>query len=79
VTQTTLRHGNYDYLTNTVRWDPAISERTLPSSLYLSQKPAFFSTGKGYTWPWVDPTGTTQLHELPAKARFDANTPFVQP
>jgi len=80
VTETAVRHGNYDYLTNTVRWDPAFSERSLPSSLYLSQKPAFFSAGKGYTWPWVDPTGTTtQLYELPAKARFDANTPFVQP
>jgi hypothetical protein len=80
VTETAVRHGNYDYLTNTVRWDPAISDRNLPSSLYLSQKPAFFSAGKGYTWPWVDPTGTTtQLYELPAKARFDAGTPFVQP
>ena len=80
VTETAVRHGNFDYLTNTVRWDPAFSERTLPSSLYLGQKPAFFSTGKGYTWPWVDPTGTsTQLYELPAKARYDAGTPFVQP
>lgn len=34
----------------------------------------------GYAiWPWVDPTGTTQLQTLPAKARFDAGTPFVQP
>jgi len=80
VTQTAVRHGNYDYLTNTVHWDPAFSERVLPSSLYLTQKPAFFSAGKGYTWPWVDPLGaTTQLYELPAKARYDAGTPFVQP
>jgi hypothetical protein len=79
VTQTVVRHGNYDYVTNGVRWDPAFSERSLPSSLYLSQAPAFFSAGKGYVWPWVDPTGSTQLHELPAKARFDASTPFVQP
>jgi hypothetical protein len=79
VTQTVVRHGNYDYVSNAVRWDPAFIERSLPSSLYLSQAPAFFSAGKGYTWPWVDPTGSTQLYELPAKARFDANTPFVQP
>ncbi len=80
VTQTAVRHGNYDYLTNSVHWDPAFSERVLPSSLYLSQKPAFFSAGKGYIWPWVDPLGaSTQLYELPAKARYDAATPFVQP
>jgi hypothetical protein len=80
VTETTVRHGNFDYLTNTVRWDAAFSERSLPSSLYLAQKPAFFSAGKGYTWPWVNPTGaTTQLYELPAKVRYDSGTPFVQP
>ena len=80
VAQTAVRHGNYDYLSNAVRWDPAFAERTLPSSLYLSQKPAFFSAGKGYTWPWVDPTGTTtQLYELPAKVRYDSGMPFVQP
>jgi hypothetical protein len=79
VAATALRHGNFDYLTNAVSWDPSISERTLPSSLYLTRKPAFFDAGSGYTWPWVDPTGVKPLYTLPAKARFDANTPFVQP
>jgi hypothetical protein len=79
VASTVVRHGNYDYLTNTVRWDPSVPEHVLPSSLYLGQKPAFFNTGKGYTWPWVDPLGSTQLYELPAKARFEAGTPFTQP
>jgi len=76
---TTLRHGNFDYVTNSVIWDPSISNHTLPPSLYLSQKPAFFNAGSGYAWPWVNPTGTPQLATLPAKARFDASTPFVQP
>jgi hypothetical protein len=50
----------------------------LPNSLYLSGKPGFFNAGSGYTWPWVDPVnGTT--YKLPAKARFDAGTPFTQP
>jgi hypothetical protein len=79
VAETTLRHGNFDYVTNTVKWDPAIANHTLPSSLYLSEKPAFFNDGKGYTWPWVDPVGATKLHALPAKARYDAGTPFKQP
>jgi hypothetical protein len=79
VSATTLRHGNFDYLTNTVRWDPTITNHTLPNSLYLTQKPAFFDAGKGYTWPWVDPVGPTKLYVLPAKARYDAGTPFTQP
>ncbi len=76
---TTLRHGNFDYVTNSVVWDPTISNHALPPSLYLAQKPAFFNAGSGYVWPWVNPTGTPQLQTLPAKARYDAGTPFVQP
>jgi hypothetical protein len=79
VAATTLRHGNFDYLTNSVSWDPNISDHALPSSMYLSGKPAFFDAGSGYTWPWVDPTGSTPLYTLPAKARFEAGTPFTQP
>jgi hypothetical protein len=79
VIETTLRHGNFDYVTNEVHWDPAVTEHTLPSSLYLTHPPAFFAAGKGYTWPWVDPAGDTKLHTLPAKARYDAGTPFTQP
>jgi hypothetical protein len=79
VKATTLRHGNFDYVTSSVVWDPAIGDRTLPASLYLGQKPAFFNAGRGYTWPWVDPTGGTKLQTLPARARYEAGTPFVQP
>lgn len=79
VAATTLRHGNYDYLTRSVAWDPHIANHSLPDSLYLKHKPAFFSAGRGYTWPWVDPVGATKVYTLPAKARYDAGTPFVQP
>ena len=79
VAATTIRHGNFDYVTSSVKWDPNISTQTLPNSLYLGGKPAFFNAGSGYTWPWVDPTGATKLYTLPAKARFDNGTPFVQP
>ena len=79
VLATTLRHGNFDYLTNTVKWDPDHPDHTLPDSLYLTRRPAFFDAGRGYIWPWVDPTGATKLHVLPAKARYDAGTPFNQP
>jgi hypothetical protein len=79
VASTAIRHGNYDYTTNGVTWDPNISDQNLPGSMYLSSAPAFFGAGKGYTWPWVNPTGPTQIYTLPAKARYDAGTPFTQP
>ncbi len=79
VSKTAIRHGDYDYLRKRVEWDPSISNHTLPGSLYLSRKPAFFNAGHGYAWPWVDPTGSPQLYTLPAKARYDAGTPFAQP
>jgi hypothetical protein len=79
VSATALRHGNFDFLTNKVNWEPAIEGRALPDSLYLPGKPAFFDIGRGYVWPWVDPAGATKLHTLPAKARYDAGTPFLQP
>jgi hypothetical protein len=65
---TLIRGGNFDYLTNSVHWE-TLAQQTLPASLYLSAKPAFFGNNP---WPWVDATGTTKLNVLPAKARYDA-------
>jgi hypothetical protein len=67
VRSTVLREGNFDYVTNQVRWDT--TPQAIPPSLYLTGKPAFFGS---LTWPWVDPTGPTKLHTLPAKARYEA-------
>jgi FG-GAP-like repeat len=65
------RDGNWDNVTNGVVW--AASARAIPNSFYLTFKPAFFGNNQ---WPWVDPVaGLT--HTLPAKARYDAGTPFV--
>jgi hypothetical protein len=66
------RHLDFDYATNSVYKNPENLVHTLPDSLYLEGKPAFFGT---LPWPWVDPLGTTKVHKLPAKARFDAGTP----
>jgi hypothetical protein len=79
VASTALRDGNYDYVTNSQKWDPSDTTHSLPNSLYLTQTPAFFNAGSGYTWPWVNPAGSQQLYTLPAKARYDAGTPFKQP
>ncbi len=79
VANTAIRDANFDYLTNSVAWAASDTAHALPNSLYLTGKPAFFDAGRGYTWPWVNPTGSPQLFVLPAKARYDAGTPFTQP
>ncbi len=79
VAATAIRDGNFDYFTNSVIWASLDTNHALPNSLYLTRKPAFFDAGSGYTWPWVNPMGGTHLFKLPAKVRFEAGTPFVQP
>ncbi len=82
-----FRHGNYDYVNaSIVDWAAGYSQ-ALPSSFYLTAKPAFFSAGVcTYPWPWVTPNGSSPIQQnscggsgLPAKARFEAGTPFAQP
>jgi hypothetical protein len=71
------RDGNWDNVTNGVVW--AAGARAIPASFYLVNKPAFFGS---YAWPWVDPTPATaaaRVGTLPAKARYDAGTPFSPP
>jgi hypothetical protein len=67
VRSTVVREGNFDFLTNSVRWDH--DARELPKSLYLTEKPAFFGD---LPWPWVEPTGATKVWTLPARQRFDS-------
>jgi hypothetical protein len=83
-----FRHGDYDYVNGSiVDWASGYSH-TLPNSFYLSSEPSFFSVGAKctYPWPWVTPTGSSPIQTnscggdgLPAKARWDAGKPFVQP
>jgi hypothetical protein len=71
------RDGNWDNVNNGVVW--AAGARNIPASFYLVNKPAFFGS---YPWPWVDPTASTaaaRVGTLPAKARYDAGTPFAPP
>lgn len=79
VASTAVIDGNFDYVTNSVVWAASDTAHSLPPSFFLTQKPAFFNAGRGYTWPWVNPTGSPTLYVLPAKARYDAGTPFKQP
>ena len=71
------RDGNWDNVTNGVVW--ANGARSIPASFYLTGKPAFFGS---YVWPWIEPTASTaagRVRTLPAKARYDAGTPFAPP
>ena len=79
--KTILRDGNWDWVTRSQRWHGiggaagSGTPKTLPDSLYLAKKPAFFGSSP---WPWVDPT-TGTVYTLPAKARFEAGTPVPPP
>jgi hypothetical protein len=90
-TRTTMfRWGNYDTVNGTSRFvaaevpsgipqfaNPVPSSQTLPPSLYLSSKPAFFGS---VPWPPIGPDVTTgsetggHAHRIPARLCYD-NTP----
>jgi hypothetical protein len=70
VAATTLyRHGNYDYVTHGVSWDPTRSNHTLPASFYRATQPAWWPAGT--RWPWVGPELSPMVGVLPAKDRSD--------
>jgi hypothetical protein len=83
--QRTNRQGNYDVVTHSQIWYSTYgghgttstgSPLSMPNSLYLASKPAFFPSAD--QWPWIDPsTGTA--YTLPAKARYDAGRPNTLP
>jgi hypothetical protein len=69
----TLIHGNYAYCTsgtgcNTVSWDAAIADRSIPNSYYLSSKPSFFG---GLPWPAIGPDLNPMVGSIPAKHRYE--------
>lgn len=70
---TLLRHGNYDFATRSIVWDPAITDRTLPNSLYLTSKPAWFGNRP---WPPFDPAlpNSATATNIPAGYRFTFGT-----
>lgn len=70
-----IRHGNFDYLTGSQVWAPAIPDHVIPSSYYLGAKPALFGDRP---WPWVQPENPTQqLYSLPALDRYQALSAVV--
>jgi hypothetical protein len=64
------RLSNYDYVTNSLADS---SNPTIPNSFYLSSAPAFFSSGSGYTWPWVNSQGSTKVQSGPTTSACTTN------
>ncbi len=62
-------HANYDTVNDDVMMNPEISERTLPNSLYLSGKPAWWPSDA--PWPWAGSDLTPRVGDLPAKLRAE--------
>jgi hypothetical protein len=72
--ETILKHGNWDFVTQTLQWDPAIPGTTLPASLFHASKPAWFGA---CPWPPIDPAtdpATIDSTVIPAGVRFIAET-----
>lgn len=63
-------HGNYDTVNQAVMWNPSITRRELPTSLYLRAQPRWWPAE--IKWPWVGPDLTPMVGGLPAKARAEA-------
>jgi hypothetical protein len=68
---TAIKHGNYDYVTDSVaHWDGG-SDHALPSSLYYGSKPAFF---ENRAWPPFGPDLGSMTNTLPAQDRYNGAT-----
>jgi len=70
VAATASLHGNYDFIGQSIIWDPSNSDHLLVSSLYLAQKPNWFGN---LAWPPFDPanpTATASRTSIPAGYRY---------
>ena len=70
VKATILRHGNFDYASNSTIWDPSIPDHTIPDSLYYSSRPGWWPDG--FLWPPIDPTRDPMVSPIPAEIRYKA-------
>ena len=69
VSNSIIRHGNYDYWTHGIRWDSKIADHALPASYYRSAKPVWFGN---LPWPAIDPSrpSTAAGASIPAGNRY---------
>lgn len=76
VRDTLLRHGNWDAVTGATVWDPTLSERVLPPSLYLSAAPPWWGS---LPWPPIGPDREPMVGPIPAQLRHEAAGPTAAP
>ena len=69
---TTLRHGNYDYITGgVVNWDGGTDD-VLRASMYYDSRPSWFDDqGAGRPWPPIGPDIEGLVNDIPAKDRYE--------
>jgi Pectate lyase superfamily protein len=68
VKATILRHGNFDYKSNAVVWDPDITDHNIPDSLYYSGRPSWWP--EGVAWPPIGPERDPMVSQIPAQIRY---------
>ncbi|MFH1510348.1 MAG: dockerin type I domain-containing protein [Candidatus Woesearchaeota archaeon] len=76
--ETVLRHANYDYYSNSVKYCDGSGEpgcqggdasKTLPTSLYLPSKPSWWCSD--LAWPAIGPDLNLMAGNIPAKVRYE--------
>ena len=85
--QLIFKNGDYDYVNAGIVDNASGYSQSFPSSFYTATEPAAFTAGTcTYSWPWITPSSGTKIQSngcsgsgLPALARWNAGTPFVQP
>ena len=69
VKKTALLKGNHNYKDNGVPESESLAGATLPKSLYLKEKPAWFGD---LPWPPFGPDTDFEHNKIPAQVRFEA-------
>ena len=60
------------FVTSTLPGIEANCSSTLPTSLYLASRPAWFDTSYGcVTWPPIDPLASTKVNKIPAQLCYE--------
>jgi hypothetical protein len=65
---TALIHGNVTIADNAIGWNSSIADHSLPPSLYLTGKPAWFGS---VPWPPLGPDVAGFTNKIPAQLRFE--------
>lgn len=63
-----IRHGNFDYVNNTILWEDGLSH-VLGNSLFLDSSPSWWGA---CVWPPIGPDVSGYADDIPAKLRYEA-------